>query len=107
MNQWNQFKIPESQVSGMDAVSVKVVPSTLCGTLTGQHSEQHLVQFLTKQLHLLSVSSSLILRSDLDGEGPISAGSQAHLQPCFWISKVESKGESRPSWILFRRNRGR
>jgi len=24
-------------VSGMDAVSVKVVPSTLCGTLTGQH----------------------------------------------------------------------
>ena len=48
MNQWNQFKIPESQVSGMDAVSVKVVPSTLCGTLTGQHSEQHLVQLLKK-----------------------------------------------------------
>ena len=48
MNQWDHFKIPESQVSGMDAVSVKVVPSTLCGTLTGQHSEQHLVQFLTK-----------------------------------------------------------
>ena len=24
-------------VTGMDAVSVKVVPSTLCGTLTGQH----------------------------------------------------------------------
>ena len=57
-----------------------------------------------KQLHLLSVSSSLILLSDLDGEGPISAGSQAHLQPCFRISKVESEGESGPSWILFRRN---
>ena len=27
------------QVTGMDAVSTKVVPSTLCGTLTGQHSE--------------------------------------------------------------------
>ena len=40
INQWDHFKIPESQVSGMDAVSVKVVPSTLCGTLTGQHSEQ-------------------------------------------------------------------
>ena len=84
----------------MDAVSVKVVPSTLCGTLTGQHSEQHLVQFLTKQLHLLSVSSSLILLSDLDGEGPISAGSQAHLQPCFWISKVESKGEDHLGYYL-------
>ena len=32
----------------MDAVSVKVVPSTLCGTLTGQHSEQHLVELLKK-----------------------------------------------------------
>ena len=107
MNQWDYCKILQSQVSGMDAVSVKVVPSTLCGTLTGQHSEQHLVQFLTKQLHLQSVSSSLILLSDLDGEGPISAGSQADIQPCFWISKVESKGESRPSWILFRRNEGK
>ena len=48
INQWDHFKIPESQVSGMDAVSVKVVPSTLCGTLTGQHSEQHLVQLLKK-----------------------------------------------------------
>ena len=54
-----------------------------------------------------SLRSSLILSSDLDGEGPISAGSQAHLQPCFRISKVESKGESRPSWILFRWKGGR
>ena len=93
MNQWDHSKISQSQVSGMDAVSTKVVPGTLCGTLTGQHSEQHLVQFLTKQLHLLLLNSLLLLPSDLDGEGPITAGSQAHLQPCLWIGKVESKGE--------------
>ena len=48
MNQWDHSKISQSQVSGMDAVSTKVVPGTLCGTLTGQHSEQHLVQLLKK-----------------------------------------------------------
>ena len=46
------------------------------------------------------MSSSLILLSDLDGEGPITARSQAHLQPCFWISKVESKGEDHLGYYL-------
>ena len=90
----------KTQVTGMDAVSTKVVPSTLCGTLTGQHSE-HRSNIVLWYCFLIIIITTIIIiititkhqwsfPSDPDGEGPSPTWRKTDLQPRLRIRQVES-----------------